>query len=98
MALNRKSHHHCNNCHEETTVDVLHRCNKCQSYATEFINYTDEMIDCPDCDGEGSVEVGPECNRPASQCCGGCYKDAQCGTCEGEKQIENPHFEEEDAE
>lgn len=39
-------------------------------------------IDCKECD-EGKLEVGPICNRPASNCCGGCFETHQCDTCEG---------------
>jgi len=38
---------------------------------------------CPECDGEGHYESGPECSRPASECCGGCYKTYKCETCDG---------------
>lgn len=39
-------------------------------------------FDCKDCD-EGKQEVGPICFRPASNCCGGCYQEVECETCEG---------------
>jgi hypothetical protein len=45
-------------------------------------------INCPECEGEGSYEYGPECTRPASMCCGGCYKTARCEECNGTGRIE----------
>jgi hypothetical protein len=35
-------------------------------------------VECPECYGNGYYEVGPECNRPASNCCGGCYRQEPC--------------------
>lgn len=40
-------------------------------------------VKCPECDGEGFHEIGPECNSPASQCCGGCYHFVTCTSCDG---------------
>lgn len=51
--------------------------------------------ECPDCDGEGFHEIGPECSQPASNCCGGCYTRRECNTCDGAKVVEDPDFEEE---
>jgi hypothetical protein len=57
-------------------------------------NTTDEIIDCPECNGEGFTEEY-DCNvGSASLCCGGCFKNVVCTECNGEKTIENPDFEE----
>ena len=40
-------------------------------------------VQCPECKGEGYHEVGPECDRPASMCCGGCYTRQLCEECDG---------------
>ena len=39
--------------------------------------------ECKECSGEGYYEVGPDCNKPASMCCGGCYKRFECDNCGG---------------
>jgi hypothetical protein len=44
---------------------------------------------CEDCDGEGTISIGPICNYPASMCCGGCYKDIRCDSCNGRGEIED---------
>jgi hypothetical protein len=38
---------------------------------------------CEECSGQGYVEIGPDCDLPASMCCGGCYKKVKCETCKG---------------
>jgi len=43
---------------------------------------------CIHCGGDGFVEVGPECDLPASMCCGGCTKKVEC-ECEHEFQLLN---------
>lgn len=43
-------------------------------------------LPCMDCNGEGFTE-SLECFRPASECCGGCYQQYECETCEGTKII-----------
>jgi hypothetical protein len=40
--------------------------------------------ECPECDGEGSIEQGPFCNVPVSRCCGGCFTSVPCEMCNGE--------------
>ncbi len=40
-------------------------------------------LDCKECDGIGFFEYGPDCSKPASECCGGCYKKVECTACEG---------------
>lgn len=44
---------------------------------------------CPDCNGEGSIEVldAAACRRPISECCGGCSHEEACGKCDGAKVI-----------
>lgn len=52
-------------------------------------------IKCPDCNGDGFHEIGPECGMAASMCCGGCYKREQCTECiDGEVSLS---FSSEDA-
>lgn len=54
--------------------------------ATETINLT---IQCDQCGGEGSLEIGPICNSPASQCCGGCFDYVECKECHsGDVELE----------
>jgi hypothetical protein len=48
-------------------------------------NFTD--VECRECEGEGIVEVGPHCFKPASDCCGGCYKEVACNVCRGTGNI-----------
>lgn len=38
---------------------------------------------CEECDGDGYIEIGPECMKPASMCCGGCTKTVECEQCNG---------------
>lgn len=40
-------------------------------------------LDCSNCDGGGVVSIGPECDKPASMCCGGCFVDEACEDCDG---------------
>ena len=47
------------------------------------------MRTCNECDGRGYVEVGPECDRPASMCCGGCYSKEKCDECDGTGKVED---------
>tara|TARA_R110000772_G_scaffold51709_5_gene118597 strand:+ start:1207 stop:1473 length:267 start_codon:yes stop_codon:yes gene_type:complete len=44
-------------------------------------------IECEGCNGEGSIEIGPECDQVASMCCGGCYREELCKECNGEANI-----------
>lgn len=46
--------------------------------------------ECETCHGEGIVEFGPDCSRPASDCCGGCYREAPCPDCHGDEVDEEP--------
>lgn len=41
------------------------------------------VIDCQECEGTGSVLVGPICFKPASECCGGCFEELSCNICDG---------------
>ena len=52
-------------------------------------------FECPECEGNGWTEIGPECNSPASQCCGGCYQKTICTSCDGGDII--VEFDEEDS-
>jgi len=36
---------------------------------------------CSTCDGSGTVEVGPDCSKPPSLCCGGCFRTEPCPEC-----------------
>jgi hypothetical protein len=45
-------------------------------------------LGCPDCGGDGYHEVGPECSRPASSCCGGCYRSEGCKGCNETGEVE----------
>lgn len=56
------------------------------TYTREWADLIFE-VNCPDCE-EGITEIGPECSRPASSCCGGCYHDAECPECDGNGHIE----------
>jgi hypothetical protein len=47
---------------------------------------------CEECSGQGYVEIGPDCDRPASMCCGGCYKKVKCETCKGKGYEENKYI------
>ena len=38
---------------------------------------------CKTCNGTGRRYHQPECNKPASQCCGGCAELSACNICEG---------------
>lgn len=53
-----------------------------------------KMIICTECDGEGTVEIGPTCWKPASMCCGGCYETHRCEECDGTGKIETECDEE----
>jgi len=53
-------------------------------------------MECKECFGSGYYEVGPECDRVASMCCGGCYKKVKCQTCNGtgEMKMNTPVLDE----
>jgi RecJ-like exonuclease len=46
-----------------------------------------EPVECQTCYGEGTMEVGPTCFKPASECCGGCYETKKCYVCQGTRVI-----------
>lgn len=48
------------------------------------INFT---IECMHCDN-GTQSIGPECSRPASDCCGGCFRDVECDECSGSGHLD----------
>lgn len=56
----------------ETFVDAHRGCEE-QDEETEQ--------ECETCGGEGTIEVGPDCNKPPSECCGGCYRTEGCPDC-----------------
>lgn len=45
-------------------------------------------MECKECFGSGYYDVGPSCDKPASMCCGGCYKTVECETCNGTGEID----------
>jgi len=47
-----------------------------------------EDNECPSCEGYGTIDIGPICFKPMSQCCGGCYETETCSTCNGIGHIE----------
>ena len=43
-----------------------------------------KTIECFECDGTGEIDgTLPECSKPASACCGGCYVSYTCNLCDG---------------
>lgn len=46
-------------------------------------------MECKECFGSGTYEVGPNCSMPASSCCGGCYETIRCEMCNGTGKIED---------
>ena len=51
-----------------------------------------EIIECPDCEGEGTIYVDTsyQCSvYPIGECCGGCGYDTKCNNCYGTGEIEN---------
>ncbi|MHC4715131.1 MAG: hypothetical protein ACYTAN_17985 [Planctomycetota bacterium] len=46
------------------------------------------VLQCFNCYGEGAVEEGIFCIRPASNCCGGCMSYAECNVCSGTGELE----------
>ncbi len=46
-------------------------------------------MECDECYGTGYVDVGPDCWKPASECCGGCYKTIECDVCNGTGLIDD---------
>lgn len=42
------------------------------------------ILECFECIGEGYIEGStPQCNKPSSVCCGGCYPKYECKLCDG---------------
>lgn len=47
-----------------------------------------KTIECFECDGYGEVDGAlPECSKPASECCGGCYQTYVCKLCKGTGEL-----------
>ena len=45
-------------------------------------------LECFNCEGDGEHDgTYPECNEPASACCGGCYVKYECETCNGSGEL-----------
>lgn len=47
--------------------------------------------ECPTCYGQGYHEHR-SCNKPTSECCGGCYREVWCDTCEGIGKVSNEEY------
>jgi len=52
-----------------------------------------EERECDECEGEGTIDYGPICYRPISECCGGCFEERVCPECNG-TGINNEEYEE----
>ena len=50
----------------------------------------EEMIECPDCEGQGFIETTSpsQCSTPRNECCGGCFGEVDCETCDGTGEID----------
>ena len=46
------------------------------------------VIECTGCNGDGTYEDGPDCSRPVSDCCGGCFQTKVCDDCDGSGELE----------
>lgn len=47
------------------------------------------LTTCPDCDGEGSVEISDRNACRVPDCCGGCSHYERCSTCDGTGSVES---------
>jgi DnaJ-class molecular chaperone len=45
----------------------------------------EDQIECPDCEGHGEIETTSpsQCSASRDECCGGCYGEVECETCNG---------------
>jgi hypothetical protein len=50
---------------------------------------------CPNCEGDGTVEV-MNCHDYSNECCGGCYKEIMCDDCQGTGNVYSEDDEDED--
>lgn len=48
---------------------------------------------CPRCDGYGGYEIMSGCNKPISDCCGGCMETVICPACQGDGKISKRVFD-----
>lgn len=48
---------------------------------------------CDECTGSGFETVN-DCDRVASNCCGGCFREVLCEICKGTGQVDIDTFEE----
>jgi hypothetical protein len=86
--------------HEQKLIDELKAENlKLKneiSVMKNWVNEVHKISDCQECSGKGYVEVGPECSKPASSCCGGCYHNERCESCNGlGEETRSYYFDEE---
>jgi DnaJ-class molecular chaperone len=50
----------------------------------------EETEECPDCEGSGEIyTTSPsQCTVYRNDCCGGCFGEVECETCNGTGEIE----------
>lgn len=50
----------------------------------------EEKEECPDCGGYGFIETTSpsQCSTPRNECCGGCFGEVDCETCDGTGEID----------
>ena len=51
-------------------------------------------MNCKTCNGTGRYDTFVECFRPASNCCGGCYKEVDCEICHGKGYLVSDYDDE----
>ena len=65
-------------------------CESCNGDEYDAEDLDSEKKECKTCKGEGVIEYGPECNKPMSQCCGGCFREEPCPDCGDENFDDEP--------
>ena len=67
---------------DDEDVRKYFSCSECDGgeYSLAELN-AEARVPCETCNDEGTVEVGPECDRPMNECCGGCYRTLRCLEC-----------------